>query len=140
MSIIRAIAAPLRSRSVAGAARVRVLSPIAGTEAGGQGMYAGQDFTPSGAGEIELYSFNFAPLLGAGETIVACSWTAAVDSGSGDGAIASRISGAATIIGTTVSQLAGPFLPGVTYRLYANATTSKGQSLTLWSRVYCPSL
>ncbi len=103
-------------------------------------MYAGQDFTPSGAGEIELYSFNFAPLLGAGETIATCSWSAAVDSGSGDGAVASRIDGAATIAGSVVSQLAGGFLPGVTYRLYATATTSRGQSLTLWSRVYCPSL
>lgn len=103
-------------------------------------MYAGQDFSPSGAGEIELYSFSFAPLLGAGETISSSSWSAAVDSGAGDGAVASRIIGTATLNGAGVSQLAGTFLPGVTYRLSANAATSAGQMLTLWSRVYCPTI
>ena len=44
------------------------------------------------------------------------------------------------IADATVSQLAGTFLPGVTYRLYASVVTSRGQSLTLWSRVYCPTI
>ncbi len=74
-------------------------------------MYAGQDFSPSGAGEIELYSFSFAPLLGAGETISSSSWSAAVDSGAGDGAVASRIIGTATLNGAGVSQLAGLSCP-----------------------------
>jgi hypothetical protein len=140
MPLIRAIPAPLRDRAITGAARLRALIPIAPTEAGGQGMYAGHDFTPSGSGEIELYSFIFTPLLAPGETIVSTGWAAAVDSGAGDAAVASRIIGSAAIADATVSQLAGTFLPGVTYRLYASVVTSRGQSLTLWSRVYCPTI
>jgi hypothetical protein len=140
MGIIRAIAPPPRFRLIAGSARRRKLSSVAGNETGGLGMYAGEDFTPSGAGEVERYTFDFASLLAAGETIAAATWSAAVDSGAGDNAVASRLIGTAAVNGAAVSQLAGNFLPGVTYRLYANAATSGGQTLTLWSRVYCPTI
>ena len=93
-----------------------------------------------GAGEVERYSFDFIALLAAGETISTVSWAAQADSGAGDGAVSTRIIGAATIAGSTVSQLAGTFLPGVTYRLYATVSTSAGQTLVLWSRVYCPTI
>lgn len=98
--------------------------------------YVGSDFSPTDPGEIEAYSFDFARLLGTGETISSSAWSIVVVSGV-DASPSSRLIGSAHVTGSVASQLIGNCLGGVTYLVTATVTTSTGQTLALWSHLAC---
>lgn len=101
-------------------------------------MYVGRDFDPSDPGESEVYSLDFSRDLDANEALTAATWTCSVASGS-DPSASSRISGSASVSGKTTSQRVTGLQPGVRYRLQAVATTTFGNTVSLWSHVTCAS-
>lgn len=88
------------------------------------------DFSPKRAGEDEVFTVDFAPLLAAGETITSPVWTITPVNGS-DPSAASMIDGAASISGTKVSQKIKGGVPGLRYAPICTAQTSAGQTLIL---------
>lgn len=101
--------------------------------------YAGQDFTATGIGSIQLLSFDYSLLLQPSETITSASWTAEIVAGP-DPSPQSIISGAAQISGTSVVQLVN--LTNTTnvqnaniYLLTCAAVTSLGQTLLVWAHL-----
>lgn len=88
------------------------------------------DFSPKRAGEIEVFTVDFAPLLGQGETITSASWSCSVREGV-DADAASMIRGTASINGAQVSTKIGGGRAGVFYAPVCTAQTSAGQTLCL---------
>lgn len=88
------------------------------------------NFTPKRASESEIFTVDFAPLLAPGETISSPSWTVTVVDGQ-DPSVNAMISGAASISGTTVSQLIRSGVPGQRYAPVCTVQTSLGQTLVL---------
>lgn len=87
-------------------------------------------WTPKRAGETEIFTVDFANLLGAGETIVSAPWSNSVIRGT-DPSPNAMIQGAATITGTKVSQKITAGVPSNLYSPVCTATTSLGQVLIL---------
>lgn len=95
--------------------------------------------------EIETVTFDFGLILVAGVTITGVtSLTCEVVSGT-DPNPASRLVGSAAIVASpnsgganqAVAQLVGTMLGGVTYRLQCVATSSDGQTISLWNHLTC---
>jgi len=100
-------------------------------------MYAGSDFDPIDVNERPVLTLDFSKYpLATGETISSVAWTCTVADGT-DATPAARLIGAATISGTQTLQQVGTMLAGVKYRLAAQATTSLGQILNLFSFALC---
>lgn len=107
-------------------------------------MYAGKDFAtseaPIGIHETPIFTFNFAIYpLAVGETITSVVWSCTVAdfASATDPSPSSRLDGISSIIGTqTLQQFAG-MLDGVKYQIAAEATTSLGQVLELFSFALC---
>lgn len=99
---------------------------------------ASQDFSPldPAALETSTFSFDFAAMLGMGETISTSDWSIAALTGV-DQAAASRLLGAPQISGTQVLQKIGTAIAGETYRITATITTSASQTLTLYANCKC---
>ncbi len=99
-------------------------------------MYAGVDFTVLDVGEEDVFTFNFAKGLGAGETILTAAVAIAVNRGS-DSNPSSRLFGSPVVDSTgtqvsqTVNMIGGP--SGNLYLLTATAVTSLSRTLILWS-------
>jgi hypothetical protein len=87
-------------------------------------------FPAKAASESLLLQFNFLSRLAPAETINSVAVSAAVWSGN-DSSPSGIISGAASISGTTVTQLVVGGVLGTTYELSCLATTSLGQKLLL---------
>lgn len=85
---------------------------------------------PKMQGAVDTIVFDFASLLGIGETISTKSVAASVYSGT-DASPSSIISGAASSSGTQVSQLITGGVVGVIYKLLCTITTSAGETLQL---------
>jgi hypothetical protein len=102
-------------------------------------MYVGRDFDPSDAGESERYALDFVNDLQPGDSIASVIWTCEVAAKSDmpDEGAAAHIIGAAGISGTKTTQRVSGLSPGVTYCLTAVATTTKGDTVSLWSHVEC---
>lgn len=101
--------------------------------------YAGQDFSPTGIGSIELFSFDYVNLLASGETISSATWTATLSSGTDDSPN-SIVSGSATISGSVVTQLidltdTAQVINANAYLLTCAAETSLGQTLLIWAHL-----
>ena len=88
------------------------------------------DFTPKRAGEVEVFTVDFSPLLATGETVTAATWTNTVMRGT-DATPNTMIQGAATITGNKVSQLIKGGITGNQYAPVCTAMTSAGQTLIL---------
>jgi len=88
------------------------------------------ELPPKLAGAIQNYTFDFAALLGASETISTKAVTATVYSGT-DATPAAIVSGAATSAGSIVTQKITGGVLGVMYELLCQITTSAGQTLQL---------
>jgi len=101
-------------------------------------MFVGKDWDPSDPGENELYTLDFVNDLAANEAMTSATWTCAAVTGS-DPSAASRISGPASVSGKTTSQRVTGLLAGVRYRLQAIATTTFGNTVSLYSHVTCQS-
>ena len=95
--------------------------------------------------EIETVTFDFGLILAPGVTITSVvSLTCQVLSGT-DPNPASRLVGGAAIVPSpntglanqAVSQLVGTMIGGVTYRLQCVATSSDGQTISLWNHLTC---
>lgn len=91
------------------------------------------DYSPMRIGEDDTFTVDFAPLLKPNETINSPVWANVVIEGS-DPSPNSMIEGAASISGTTVSQMitaktAG--VPGVRYAPKCTVQTSLGRTLIL---------
>lgn len=100
-------------------------------------MYAGTDFDIVDVNEHPVLTLDFSKYpLATGETISSVAWTCAVADGT-DATPASRLIGASTISGLQTLQQVGTMLAGVKYRIAAQATTSLGQILNLYSFVLC---
>ena len=99
-------------------------------------MYAGTDFTVIDVGEEDVFTFNFARGLGAGETLSSASVAIGVNRGA-DPSPSSRLAGAAVVdsTGTQVSQTVNMIggIAGNLYLLTATAVTSLSRTLILWS-------
>lgn len=85
---------------------------------------------PKLAGETATYTFDFTSSLGASETLLTQSVTAAVYSGT-DASPSSIVSGGASAAAGVVSQKLTGGLAGVLYQLLCLVTTSLGQTLEL---------
>lgn len=104
-------------------------------------MYVGKDFDPLDPGEQRIFSLDFTKDLAPGETItgaVGGNWVMTPIIGTD--VTGAGPSGALGINGAIVSQMAGNATPGVKYRLGVTVTTSKGQTLPLYSHVACKAL
>jgi hypothetical protein len=101
-------------------------------------MWVGRDFDPSDPGENEVFSFDFTRDLADNEALAAATWTCSVASGT-DPSASAHINGAATVSGKTTSQRVTGLLAGVRYRLQAVATTTFGNTVSLYSHVTCAS-
>jgi hypothetical protein len=88
------------------------------------------DFSPKRAGESEVFTVDFAPLLAPGETVTSAAWSITPIDGQ-DPSAASMIVGAASVDGGKVSQMIGSGVPGVRYAPICTAQTSNGQTLIL---------
>lgn len=88
------------------------------------------DFTPKRVGETEVFTVDFADLLGQGETIVSASWSCSLKEGA-DPAAASMIQGSPTLAGSKVSTLISSGVAGCWYAPICTALTSLGQVLIL---------
>ena len=100
--------------------------------------YIGRDFSPTDSPEVEIYALDFGPILADGEVLLTAEVTIATVGGTGvDTAPSVHLVGPAIINGTIVSQMIGPLVPNCVYRVLALVTTSLGQTLELYSRVFC---
>ena len=99
------------------------------------------DFSPLGAGALETstFTFDFAALLGTGETISTVTWSMTALLGI-DTSPASRLVGTPQVSGTQVLQRIGTAVAGETYRILATITTSASQTLTLYAHCQCQNL
>lgn len=88
------------------------------------------DFSPKRVGETEVFTVDFAQLLGQGETITSAVWACTVKEGT-DAAPAIMIYGAASISGSQVSQKIRGGVANVYYAPICTASTSAGQVLIL---------
>jgi hypothetical protein len=94
--------------------------------------------------EFETVTFDYGLILAAGATITSATVTCSVVSGT-DPAPSSRVVGSPSntrplqigAASAAMSQLVGAMVAGVTYRLQCVATTSDGQSLSLWTHLTC---
>jgi hypothetical protein len=94
--------------------------------------------------EFETVTFDYGLTLALGATVASANVTRSVVSGT-DATPTQRVVGSPSIttslqIGApnaAVSQLGGRMVAGVTYRLQCVATTSDGQSLSLWTHLTC---
>jgi trimeric autotransporter adhesin len=94
--------------------------------------------------EFETVTFDYGLILASGATITSATTSCAVVSGT-DATPSQRITGSPSITtslqtgasNAAVSQLVGGMVAGVTYRLQCVATTSDGQSLSLWTHLTC---
>jgi hypothetical protein len=103
-------------------------------------MYAGSRFSPSDPDvESEVYTFDFRRDVAAGETLSSATFSIALVAGS-DASPAARLSGAASVSGTKASQRIAGLKSGATYRLQCVATTSLGNTVSLYSFVECLAL
>jgi hypothetical protein len=100
-------------------------------------MYVGRDFDPADAVESSLYTFDFVNEMQDGDTITAATWACAVAAASegADASPATHVIGSAIFLGTETSQRVSGLLAGVIYVLSATVTTTKGDTLSLWSHV-----
>jgi hypothetical protein len=98
--------------------------------------------------EQAIVKFDFSNRLALGVFIVSAAVTISVESGSGtDATPALRLIGGPTLISspytgeprTAVSQMVGNCVADIFYQLQCVATTSDGQSLSLWGRLPCAS-
>lgn len=98
---------------------------------------ASQDFSPLDPAALETatFTFDFAALLGTGETISTSVWSIAALNGL-DSTPANRLIGGSAISSTQVLQKIGTCIAGEIYRIAATITTSAGQTLTLYA--HCP--
>jgi hypothetical protein len=88
------------------------------------------DFSPKRSVEAELFTFEFAPLLDTGATIVSASWSIAAVEGV-DPDAANMLIDSPVITGSQVCQMIAGGVPGVRYRPICTACTSDGQTLVL---------
>lgn len=102
-------------------------------------MYVGRDFHEQDPGEQELLTFDFANDLDTEETVVSAVWTCEVMSSSpvADASASSRIIGSASVSGQTTTQKVGTLVAGARYLIKAVATTSLGNTVSLWSHIAC---
>lgn len=92
------------------------------------------DYSDTPAGVTSTYTFDFSYDLPGGDTITGASWTLVVVSGT-DSSPSSRLIGAPTINGALVSQQIGNTPAGVRYAVRALATTSGGNSISIFSHL-----
>jgi hypothetical protein len=104
---------------------------------------AAKNFPAIYSTEQVALSFNFAPALAPGETLLTSTSTPAVSvvvvAGT-DAAPSSRLIGTPVIIGLVVVQMVGTLQGGAIYDWSATVGTSAGQILTLNSHQTCESL
>ena len=94
------------------------------------------DFSPTDPTAIEVYSFDFTKRLAAGEMLLSSAWTMTVTSGI-DPLPGNHLIGGSTITGSVSSQMIGGCIAAVTYTLFAQVTTSGGQTLPVYADLYC---
>lgn len=79
--------------------------------------------------EVEVYGIDLSLLLGAGETVTACTFSASRVSGSADPAPLVLVGAADITYAPTVRQKVSGGTVGNTYRVKATATTSGGRTI-----------
>ena len=89
---------------------------------------------PKYVGTTQAEQFDFASLLGNGETILTANTTAAVYAGT-DPAPSAIIMGVSNWAGSVVSQTVTGGVAGVVYNLVCRVTTSFSQTLELVGRL-----
>lgn len=100
-------------------------------------MYAGSDFDLIDVNEKPVLTLDFSKYpLASAETLASVVWSCTVADGT-DATPAARLLGASAISGLQTLQQVGTMIAGVKYRMAAQATTSLGQILNLYSFVLC---
>lgn len=98
--------------------------------------YVGKDFSVREPDEVSVLSFDFGPLMAAGEAVATVAWTCEVVEGA-DPDAATRLQGAGSVTGSVASHKVGGLVAGTRYRIRAVATTSLVNVAALWSNVLC---
>lgn len=98
-------------------------------------MYCGREFDVSEADENEVYGFDFINDLANGETITGATFSIAVKSGT-DPTPNARLSGGPFLTSTTIAvQRIVGLLNGVVYIVKCLATTTSGNTISLFSHI-----
>lgn len=104
-------------------------------------MYAGRDFSPAEQTESLIYGLDFCNDVSEGEVLTGVAWELTVREGV-DPAPMSHLVGAPALVtpeGTTAqtatTQRIAGLLPDVLYTAQAIATTSLGNTFSLWSHI-----
>lgn len=79
--------------------------------------------------EVEIYGIDLGLLLGAGETVTACTFTTSRVTGSADPAPLALVGAADLTYAPTVKQKISGGTVGNTYRIKVTATTSGGRTI-----------
>lgn len=106
-------------------------------------MKVRHDFDPADAGESELYGFDFTPELAPADYLTAATFALDVVDGA-DADVATRLVGSGAVatkpnetrVVMALQRLAN-LQPGVSYRLRCLATTSVGNTVSLYANVTC---
>lgn len=99
-------------------------------------MRAMGQFTPANSGESQVYGFDFAKDLPAGDSINGVTFGMSVVGGY-DPAPQSHLINDPSISGTQVLQRVANLIAGVIYTLQATVTTAEGNTLVLWAPLAC---
>lgn len=92
-------------------------------------------YDPLAPGEVDAFSFDFAPELGTAvilDAVVACSVIAGTDT-----AAASRVLSAPQIDGSLVTAILGEMIAGVLYRVAAVVSLNDGRILAMRTQLKC---
>jgi hypothetical protein len=101
-------------------------------------MQARPDYDEANPDEVEPYGMDFALDLAAGEQILTATVTLIPVPGfAADPTPSSHLDGVAGWIGSRVSQVLSKLIGGVKYCVLFTVTTSFGNTLELYSHVYC---
>jgi hypothetical protein len=103
-------------------------------------MYAGSDFDEIDVNEKPVLTFDFSKYpLAVGETVASVVWSCSVADYATvtDSTPSARLLTGPTISGTQTLYQVGTMIAGVKYRMAAQATTTLGQILNLYSFVLC---
>ncbi len=86
-------------------------------------------FDPKRPDEVEVFAFDFARVLSAGESISTAVVKAVQADDATEASVPGMVSGTAGVDGAIVSQLVAGGTDGVTYTLLCTITTHQGQTI-----------
>ena len=98
-------------------------------------MFVGREFDPADPGEDQVYGFDFTNDMLSGDSIESAVVNFTVQTGVDTNPSSHLVGGPIVVSATVVSQRVENLIAGVTYILQSIATTTLGDTLSLYSRI-----